>query len=258
MSEPLTERQTEILRLIKELTEVSGFPPTRAEIAERTTSPEEAKKSASKNVILQAMGLAPDVRVAIANPLDPSEQIPIYNLNRNRLGQVQQVDRNSDRNRRWYNGFDVGFNARVRGGSMYGGMSVGRQITVQCEVEDPNSLRFCDQRELDIPHLTQFKLAGTYPLPYGIQISGTWQGYPGVPTGTARQDAEYDPAIRSDARIPNAADSSERRWRPAFSLSCSRGASSTASIPKPPWPRPRRRGSYVTVLGRARRRWPGF
>src|SRR5215468_52152 len=35
MGEPLTERQTEILRLIKELTEVSGFPPTRAEIAER-------------------------------------------------------------------------------------------------------------------------------------------------------------------------------------------------------------------------------
>jgi repressor LexA len=35
MSETLTERQSEILRLIKELTEVSGFPPTRAEIAER-------------------------------------------------------------------------------------------------------------------------------------------------------------------------------------------------------------------------------
>ena len=35
MSEPLTERQSEILKLIKELTEVSGFPPTRAEIAER-------------------------------------------------------------------------------------------------------------------------------------------------------------------------------------------------------------------------------
>ncbi|HEX6691230.1 MAG TPA: transcriptional repressor LexA [Burkholderiales bacterium] len=31
----LTDRQSEILRLIKELTEVSGFPPTRAEIAER-------------------------------------------------------------------------------------------------------------------------------------------------------------------------------------------------------------------------------
>ena len=31
----LTDRQAEILRLIRELTEVSGFPPTRAEIAER-------------------------------------------------------------------------------------------------------------------------------------------------------------------------------------------------------------------------------
>jgi repressor LexA len=31
--EPLTERQAEILRLVRELTEVSGYPPTRAEIA---------------------------------------------------------------------------------------------------------------------------------------------------------------------------------------------------------------------------------
>jgi len=31
----LTDRQSEILKLIRELTEVSGFPPTRAEIAER-------------------------------------------------------------------------------------------------------------------------------------------------------------------------------------------------------------------------------
>jgi repressor LexA len=33
--ETLTDRQSEILRLIRELTEVSGYPPTRAEIAER-------------------------------------------------------------------------------------------------------------------------------------------------------------------------------------------------------------------------------
>ena len=33
--EELTARQTEILRLVRELTEVSGYPPTRAEIAER-------------------------------------------------------------------------------------------------------------------------------------------------------------------------------------------------------------------------------
>jgi repressor LexA len=33
--DPLTERQAEILKLVRELTEVSGYPPTRAEIAER-------------------------------------------------------------------------------------------------------------------------------------------------------------------------------------------------------------------------------
>jgi repressor LexA len=31
----LTDRQAEILRLVRELTEVSGYPPTRAEIAEK-------------------------------------------------------------------------------------------------------------------------------------------------------------------------------------------------------------------------------
>jgi repressor LexA len=31
----LTDRQSEILKLVRELTEISGYPPTRAEIAER-------------------------------------------------------------------------------------------------------------------------------------------------------------------------------------------------------------------------------
>src|SRR2546428_11808510 len=35
LMDALTERQAEILKLIRELTEVSGYPPTRAEIAER-------------------------------------------------------------------------------------------------------------------------------------------------------------------------------------------------------------------------------
>lgn len=133
--------------------------------------------------------------VNIPNPLNRSEQIPIYNLNVAKRGQVQQVDKDSDQNQRFYNGLDVGFNARVRGGTIYGGTSIGRQITVNCEVEDPNSLRFCDQRDLDIPYLAQFKLAGSYPLLYGVQFSGTWQGYPGVPGGTDRQDAGYDATI---------------------------------------------------------------
>jgi hypothetical protein len=128
------------------------------------------------------------------NPLNPSEMIPIYNLDRAKLGLVHQVDKNSTENQKWYNGFDVGFTARVGGGNVYGGVSTGRQITVNCEVDDPNSLRYCDQRTLDIPRLTQLKLSGSYPLPLGVQISGTWQGYPGVPSGTNRQDGDYTAA----------------------------------------------------------------
>jgi carboxypeptidase family protein len=120
--------------------------------------------------------------------------IPIYNLNLDKRGLVQEVDKNSDVNRKWYNGVDFGLTARVKGANIFGGTSIGRQLTRYCEVEDPNSLRFCDQTKLDIPYLAQFKLAGSYPLPYGVQISGSWQGYPGVPTGTARQDGDYNEA----------------------------------------------------------------
>ena len=138
--------------------------------------------------------------VNIPNPLNAAEQIPIYNLDKAKQGQVQQIDKNSDKNTRTYNGYDVGFSARIRGGNIYGGTSIGRQLTSSCEVDDPNSLRYCDLRELDIPYSAQFKLAGSYPLPYGIQLSGSWQGYPGTVGGTARQDSVYDPALN---RIPD-------------------------------------------------------
>jgi hypothetical protein len=133
--------------------------------------------------------------IQIPNPLAPSEMIPIYNLNRAKLGLVSQVDKNSDRNKRWYNGYDVGFTARIGAANVFGGTSIGRQLTANCDVDDPNSLRFCDQTELGMPYLTQFKVSGSYPGPFGISISGNWQGYPGQPGGTARQDATYSQAI---------------------------------------------------------------
>lgn len=139
--------------------------------------------------------------VNIPNPMNTAEMLPIYNLNVAKRGQVEIIDKNSTENRRWYNGFDVGFTARARGASLYGGVTAGRQTTVACEVDDPNSLRFCDQRDLNLPYLYQLKLAGTYPLPYGIHLSGSWQGLPGVPVGTARQDAEY---VAAQNRVPDA------------------------------------------------------
>ena len=133
--------------------------------------------------------------VQVPNPIAAGDMIPIYNLNPAKRGQVREIDKNSDANKRWYTGFDIGVTARVWNGTVFGGTSVGRQMFVNCEVDDPNSLRFCDQRELDVPYLAQFKLAGSFLLPFQIQISGTWQGYPGVPSGTQRQDVLYTPSL---------------------------------------------------------------
>lgn len=141
--------------------------------------------------------------VNIANPLVAGETLPIYNLNVAKRGLLEQIDKNStgalspdgQPNRRWYKGFDVGFSVRLGGGNLYGGVSTGQTTSRNCEVDDPNSLRFCDTSKLDIPYLSQFKLAGTFPLWYNIHISGSWQGYPGVPGGTARQEGFFDPAL---------------------------------------------------------------
>src|SRR4029077_16490754 len=59
-----------------------------------------------------------------------------------------------------------------------GGTSTGRTITSTCQVEDLNNLRFCDQGEYDVPFQTLVKVAGSYPLPKGWRLSGTFQGIP--------------------------------------------------------------------------------
>ena len=105
---------------------------------------------------------------ALCEGVAAGSTIPIYNLDVSKRGLVQQVDKNSENNYKKYNGVDFGFTSRAGGGNLYGGVTLGKQVTKYCDVEDPNSLRFCDQSQLDIPHLVTMKLAGTYPLPYGV------------------------------------------------------------------------------------------
>ena len=120
------------------------------------------------------------------NPFNPSETFNVFSLDRALLGQVQELDGNSDINGRWANGFDFGFQARVRGASVFGGLSSTKMTFSSCDTDDPNNLRFCDQRELaeGIPYRHIFKMAGTMPLPYDFSISGTILSYPG---GSDRQ-----------------------------------------------------------------------
>jgi hypothetical protein len=111
------------------------------------------------------------------------ELITVYNLNRNRQGLVDILDTTAtdrSRNRVTYNGFEVSFAAHTRGGNtLMGGWSTDKTLRVSCDGDDPNTLRYCDQRELAIPVRHDFKLAGSYKMPLGTQLGIAFQSYAG-------------------------------------------------------------------------------
>jgi hypothetical protein len=128
--------------------------------------------------------------VNIPDPRGNGQTLPVYNLSRAKLGLINELDTNSDQNRRVYKGVDVSVNLRLPGGgTLYGGTSTGRTLYKTCQNEDPNlvgstagttpGLRFCDYNQYDVPFQTLFKLAGTYPLPLGVRLSGNFQHTPG-------------------------------------------------------------------------------
>src|SRR5262249_31615461 len=62
-----------------------------------------------------------------------------------------------------------------------------RAIALSCATAatNPNFLNYCDQSHSGIPWRTQFKVSGTYPLPWGgIQFIGSLQALPGDQLGT--------------------------------------------------------------------------
>jgi hypothetical protein len=124
---------------------------------------------------------------SVPNPQVPGATLPIYNADRTKFGQINELDTTSPNNTRVFKGVDVSVNMRIPGGgSLNGGTSTGRTITRTCDLEDPNyvagigGLNYCDQNLYHIPMLTQFKLSGTYPIIYGIRVSGSFQSQPGA------------------------------------------------------------------------------
>src|SRR5207245_11009728 len=113
------------------------------------------------------------------------EPVTIYNLNRAKQGLVDLLDTTAtDRSKAGvsYNGLEVSFTARLpRGGNMFGGWSADRLITVACAGNDPNTFRYCDQSQFNIPFRHDFKFAGSYPIVWGAQIGASLQSYAGLP-----------------------------------------------------------------------------
>jgi hypothetical protein len=122
------------------------------------------------------------------------QTLTLYKIRPDLIGKgAPVIDRNSPNNYRVYNGVEGSFMARISGGAqVFGGFLTARQISKLCDstdgtatiafaqASDPNYTLYCDQTKFDIPFRTQFKLGGTYPLPYGLNVSGTFQSYPGT------------------------------------------------------------------------------
>jgi hypothetical protein len=122
--------------------------------------------------------------VNVVSPLDGTI-IPIYNVTRAALTRINNVVSTDNTQKEWYNGYEASFNARLpRGAMLFGGTTSEQMLWTLCnEDSNPNNLLYCDARNSKIPFRTQFKLAGSYPLPYGVQISGVFQSIPGYLLG---------------------------------------------------------------------------
>ena len=116
--------------------------------------------------------------VQIASPLDGSA-VTVYNVSQAKLNAVQNLNSNDPDARRWNQDFEFGFSARLPGGaSAFGGFAIDRTMTVQCGfTDDPNRLINCDDTKNDIPWKHQFKIAGSIPLKYGIQLGSSFTTY---------------------------------------------------------------------------------
>ncbi len=91
-------------------------------------------------------------------------------------------DNYGEQTRRW-NGVEVNFTARVRGGLTFqGGTSTGRTTTDNCDIREvvPEVSLLNPYCHVTPPFTTQFKGLGSYTIPVvDVQVSGTFQSIPG-------------------------------------------------------------------------------
>ena len=146
----------------------------------------------------------------VAAVLDPNEMITVYNLMQSKNSVYGQglVDQSAAENRSLYTGFEASFNTRLPGGAMvFGSWTMEKNVSVFCESNDnPNGPptgdlyqgrnvaqagRFCDQREFDMPFTQEFKLAGNYSLPLGVDIGAVLQSFGGLERVITWQPAAY-------------------------------------------------------------------
>jgi len=139
---------------------------------------------------------------SVFNPLT-GEQITVYGRTATASSNVTNLDTFDPARQRLYNAYNLEFRARPGGGSqIFGGIAFERQLEVNCTTPDnPNTFRFCDDRDNSIPFSKQLKLAGSYPLPWGVQLSGSFQSNQS-PSGSSITTSQYMAITRGTTTYP--------------------------------------------------------
>jgi len=121
----------------------------------------------------------------IFNPMT-GQAFRIFDVSPAAVSRVDQLDTNAgDQRKHVYTGYDINLQARLpRGGTLFGGFVTERNMRNICdEPDDPNLLLYCDDWQNDIPFRPTVKMAGTYPLKWGISVSAAFQSLAGRPLG---------------------------------------------------------------------------
>jgi hypothetical protein len=123
----------------------------------------------------------------------------IYDLKPAKFGQVQNVVKNAKefgKQTEKYNGVEMNVRGRLpHGGTLLGGISVGRTSTNNCDVArnlpesnfnltNANIVTPLDNCSIVPPWAagTQYRLSGVFSLPGDVRVSGTYQNIGGIPT----------------------------------------------------------------------------
>ena len=121
----------------------------------------------------------------IFNPMNGTP-LTIYDVSPAAVSRVDNFDTNAGAERSHvYMGYDFNVNARLPGGgSLFGGFVTERNLRNICdEPDDPTMLLYCDDSTNGIPYRPTLKLAGTYPIGWGVSLSAAFQSGAGRPLG---------------------------------------------------------------------------
>ena len=166
-------------------------------VTDRTLITEADYTSFTTLIPPMASPVAGGVDTTLNGIINPGESITIYNLNTAKRASfnVAQIDRNTN-DQSIYNGIDMSIQGRLpHGSTVIASWTMEKNVSVYCDNDDnPNSPsagdlytgasvgrggRFCDQRNFKIPFTNEFKAAGNYPFPLGIEAGAVLQSYAG-------------------------------------------------------------------------------